>query len=170
MIYKYKSNKITIIKKINGINKDFIHRYLLQLKQKYILSKENNYEETYNHFVEKRTMVMLLLIFNTNIDNINTILNLKINDFQNLLEDNFIELNEMNGNIRIEFNNYIKIDEFEFLYSDHLKNNPDYYLFTSCNYSKNKLTKTIALKELELLIAKINDIFENKYNNYEYGF
>lgn len=78
--------------------------------------------------MNKRTTLMLLLIFNTNINNINTILNLKINDFQNLLEDNFIELNEINGNIRIELNNYIQIDEFEFLYSDHLNNNPDYFI------------------------------------------
>lgn len=166
----YKTKPINIINKINNINKNHIYRYLLQLKQNYILSKEGNYEETYKDFMNKRTTLMLLLIFNTNINNINTILNLKINDFQNLLEDNFIELNEINGNIRIEFNNYIQIDEFDFLYSDHLNNNPDYYLFTSCNYTKNKLTKKIALKELELLISKINDIFENKYNNYEYGF
>lgn len=157
----YTTKPINIINKINNINKEYIHSYLLQFKQNYILSKENNYEETYKDFMHKRTTLMLLLIFNTNINNINTILNLKINDFQNLLEDNFIELNEINNNINIEFNNYIQIDEFEFLYSDHLKNNPDYYLFTSCNYTKNKLTKTIALKELELLISKINDIFEN---------
>ena len=157
----YTTKPINIINFINNINKEYIHSYLLQFKQNYILSKENNYEETYKDFMHKRTTLMLLLIFNTNINNINTILNLKINDFQNLLEDNFIELNEINNNINIEFNNYIQIDEFEFLYSDHLKNNPDYYLFTSCNYTKNKLTKTIALKELELLISKINDIFEN---------